>query len=115
MISIIPNIQVFLDSSMLECLCCRSLVFSKAYAGETDMTEKWYGVEYTIRQHSNKSEHMWRNPKLDSDLFLPKPNELIPKSFTMSEQETPSAPYPRIIKVISKLHAKTLVLKVSFQ
>ena len=75
------------------------MVISKEFTDIADMTEEWYEVRHTVRPHCNRYEEIWRYPKADPDLYLPKCNQLIPKSFKVHEREHIDSLYPTIKKV----------------
>lgn len=50
---------------------------------QTNLTEKWYGTEYSIEPYSEEFIQALNKPGLNGALHLPRPNEFIANNFTV--------------------------------
>ncbi|KAJ3696077.1 hypothetical protein LUZ60_001454 [Juncus effusus] len=56
---------------------------SKKFEGTVDLTEPWYGTQYSVQNCTPEIIQQWMDSSPNEDLHLPKPNIFIPTDFTL--------------------------------
>ena len=67
-------------------------VLSKAFEGQTDQKEKWYGTDYRVRPIPDSAMKTWKQPIAPNKLKIdfPKPNPFIPSEAGLQVKIQPS-------------------------
>ncbi|ELU09335.1 hypothetical protein CAPTEDRAFT_155510 [Capitella teleta] len=67
----------------------RVAVVGQKFKGQTNLTERWYGTEYSMEKIPEVTLQQWRNAGLNGNLTLPEKNEFIPTNFELVAREAP--------------------------
>ena len=81
----------------------RIYVWSKKFAGKTNLVEPWYSSHYNAFKIDPELIKGWSSAKPIADLHLPAPNNFIPTDFDLVPREETDcsgvANFPALIKV----------------
>ena len=76
----------------------RITLISKAFEGQTDRKEKYYGICYSFEDIAQERVDKWTDVEFNENLKLHSPNQYIPTDFELVEREKKERQIPHLIK-----------------
>ena len=70
----------------------------KVFEGDSNLTEMWYGTQYSISKLSQDLIQGWKDAGLHDKFYLPDVNEFIPINFDLVTRDSEPSSVPIILR-----------------
>ncbi|OQR75120.1 insulin-degrading enzyme-like [Tropilaelaps mercedesae] len=75
----------------------RVVLISKSFEGLTDQRERHHSIEYSVERISDARIAAWKKAPPGTTLYLPPPNEFIPRDFALAPEEAMCSNVPTLL------------------